>query len=203
MDVTLYRANIGMFYSRAVRMKSTKLSLIKLNLLIPFIIMILHGRKCLHIALFVFLFLSNFEYPCSRKRCYVEVSHSFKKPVKNGFIYLMSVMLVFFLMCTLLLLSGDIHVNPGPSSSLLHESISLMHLNVGSLRKHREALEVEASKNSYDIITLSETWLSGNIANESVHLHGYNQPVRLDRDDGYGGVAIFTKSTIVCKKGLI
>ena len=74
-----------------------------------------------------------------------------------------------------------------------------MHLNICSVRKYRNALEIEAEKNKYDIITLSETLLSEAVANEQILLPGYNPPIRNDRDVAWGGVAIYTKSTVICK----
>ena len=112
---------------------------------------------------------------------------------------LLASLFVFAFECILLLLCGDIHTNPGPNNlnQLDNSIITAMHLNINSLRNKTSILEAEASK--YDIITISETWLNENINNDSIFLAGFHPPVRNDRPDGWGGVAIFMKSKLVCK----
>ena len=112
----------------------------------------------------------------------------------------LAIMFLLIVSSLLLILSGDIHENPGPLSFIPCEKLSLMHLNICSLRKYRDALEVETVRNNFDIITLSETWLNQQICNENILLPGYNLPIRLDRDDGFAGVATYVKSSLVCKQ---
>ena len=83
----------------------------------------------------------------------------------------------------LLLLSGDVETNPGPCTK---DDLLIMHVNSQSLR-HKIDL-VEAEYNKFDIITISETWLSQKDTNESIHTNNFHPPVRCDRPtDPQGG----------------
>ena len=100
-----------------------------------------------------------------------------------------------FLRKLLLLCSGDVESNPGPAGELC-----VMHLNARSLRDKIDLLRAEADK--FDIITVSETWLSSKPSDHNDHIliQNFHPPERVDRpDQRYGGVAIYVKSDLVCK----
>ena len=82
---------------------------------------------------------------------------------------------------SLLLLSGDIHPNPGPaslstatenisSSSFTHEllsnHLSIFHLNVQSLLPKIDLIRAESEL--YDIAVFSESWLKPNIIDDEI-----------------------------------
>ena len=69
----------------------------------------------------------------------------------------------------LLLISMDVHSNPGPST---WSDISLCHANIRSIRRFNEKLDHIKCQlsDTYDIITLSETWLNNEIDSASVML---------------------------------
>jgi len=96
----------------------------------------------------------------------------------------------------LLLMSGDVESNPGPAAQ---GDLCVMHANVRSLKRNIDLLSAES--NQYDVITLSETWLFNETVDNltKLQLPNFHPPVQLDRDDGYGGVAIYVKSNLVCK----
>ena len=109
----------------------------------------------------------------------------------------------------LLLCSGDIHPNPGPtshssssvtslstsSSSMsttvfdslpLNNNLSFVHYNVQSILPKLEILHAELHE--FDILAFSETWLNPSIDNEDSMLQQYLTPVRKDREgDAHGG----------------
>ena len=66
--------------------------------------------------------------------------------------------------------------------------ISIAHLNAESLKSRARFIEVKemALKESFDILSISETWFSTSITNARVHLEGYNI-YRLDRLRTKGG----------------
>ena len=112
---------------------------------------------------------------------------------------------------SLIILSNDIETNPGPndsgnasfssnhssSSSLLSHGLSVMHLNIQSLRPKLDILEIEAQP--YDILVFSETWLSPAIDSNSLLIPNFNPPLRCDRIDRLGGgVALYLKDTLAC-----
>jgi hypothetical protein len=97
---------------------------------------------------------------------------------------------------TLLLSSGDVEKNPGPSDII--ENVSIVHVNACSLKNKLSLFEPECDK--LDIITVSETWLSDRDENSSLRLKNFHPPVRLDRvGDAHGGVAIYVRNTLSCK----
>ena len=116
----------------------------------------------------------------------------------------------------LLLCSGDVHPNPGPTSSasndsfsslssnmsdLLHEMLnqnhhlSFVHYNVQSLLPKIDLLQAELQ--NFDIIALTETWLHAGIDTEELMLQPFNPPERKDRQtDRHGGVILYIKEGI-------
>ena len=76
--------------------------------------------------------------------------------------------------------------------------LCIIHLNARSIKNKIDLIEAEA--NQFDIITVSETWLSQIDMNTSVHLTNFHPPIRRDRpNDPHGGVAIYVKNNLFCK----
>ena len=74
----------------------------------------------------------------------------------------------------------------------------MIHFNATSIKNKKIILEAEADQ--FDIITVSETWLSQTNANSSIHLDNYHPPIRRDRpNDPHGGVAMYVKNRLFCK----
>ena len=110
-------------------------------------------------------------------------------------------------------MSGDVEINPGPLSvelststessmsymdvSLFENNFSIVHYNVTSLLNK---IEIELSH--FDLIALSETWLSPRIHDDDIKQANYQDPYRKDREtDTYGGgVIVFVKENIPCKR---
>lgn len=112
-------------------------------------------------------------------------------------------------------LSGDVHPNPGPESvssmsytssttdasyqSVLHDHLNIMHVNIQSLLPKLDILEAEMQY--YDIVVLTETWLSQNTKNPDISISNFDPPYRKDREGRPGGgVAIYIKSGIALHK---
>lgn len=108
-----------------------------------------------------------------------------------------------FLSSLLILLADDVHPNPGQTeiedstlsssiSNLVGSGLSIMCLNIQSLKPKLDILEVEAQP--YDILVFTETWLRPDISNDDISITNYQAPVRYDRPDRIGGgVAIYVK----------
>ena len=95
-----------------------------------------------------------------------------------------------------MLCCGDIESNPGPVGN--PGGLCVVHLNACSIRNKINEIETESS--NFDIITVSETWLSDSISNNSILLTNFHPPVRRDRPhDPHGGVAIYIKNNLYCK----
>lgn len=105
----------------------------------------------------------------------------------------------------LVLLSGDVSLNPGPVSFKKTQTRGLFisHLNVRSLLAKIDQLKLDLVNNKGpkpDIMTLSETWLDNSVGDEEVNIPGYSI-LRLDRQQNKsgGGVAIYYRNGLVCR----
>ena len=111
----------------------------------------------------------------------------------------------------LILITGDIHRNPGPSSTsdfssisdtsssfhldMLSNGLSIMHLNIQSIRSKIDILEVEAQ--IYDVLIFTETCLNSDIESEDIRIPNFSLPFRCDRVGKVGGcVAIYIRGGI-------
>ena len=107
----------------------------------------------------------------------------------------------------MLLLSGNVHANPGPSSlsssvsscilsSLnLSRHLSFVHYNVQSIVPKLDILLAELYE--FDILAFSETWLSPSVSNDDLFMQSYQIPERKDRvGDNHGGPMLYVKESI-------
>ena len=116
-----------------------------------------------------------------------------------------------------IVLSGDIHPQPGPTSTAFYGSpsrmptleiqfpknansnIKIAHLNVRSFksREHFTLVKDSILSNGFDIFTLSETWLDCSVSDSCVHIPGYS-PFRQDRGPhkAGGGLCVYTRDTL-------
>ena len=126
----------------------------------------------------------------------------------------LAVTIIVMWLINLLLASGDVHPNPGPSSSdtvstdssftssvslmgsiNLSKHLSFVHYNVQSLVTKLDLLYTEL--NEFDILAFTETWLNQSVLQEDIQLHSYCLPERKDRrGDSHGGVIIYVKDTL-------
>ena len=91
------------------------------------------------------------------------------------------------------LLAGDIEINPGPNL------ISICHLNIRSLSSSKLLALKHQLQNIYDIITLSETFLTSKSSHD-LNLDGYHALIRKDRNKAGGGVAAYISSNLAYKR---
>ncbi|MCG7881047.1 MAG: hypothetical protein JAY96_05605 [Candidatus Thiodiazotropha endolucinida] len=129
------------------------------------------------------------------------------------FYYFSSLYMWLFL---LILLAGDISENPGPSDSesmtesttsnlesfdlsIFENHFSVVHYNIQSLLNKVDQLQVEFSH--FDVVALSETWLSPNVSDDDIMFQNFQKPFRKDRMiNNYGGVIVYVKENIACKR---
>ena len=119
-----------------------------------------------------------------------------------------------WVLCLLLLTSGDVHPNQGPHDSSsassfsvselsraaeMMDHVNIVHLNIQSLYPKLDILETEIQY--YDIVVLTEPWLTPNRKNDEIMIPNFDIPYRKDRNDRVGGgVAIYIKSGISLHK---
>ena len=119
----------------------------------------------------------------------------------------------------LLLISGDVHPNPGQvsTSSLssssstsnesfpflntlnLSEHLSFVQYNVQSIIHKLDILSTELSE--FDILSFSETWLHSGIQTTDILIPDFKPPERKDRTgDRHGGLMIYVKDSLFYKR---
>ena len=118
-------------------------------------------------------------------------------------------------MILVMLLSGDIELNPGPGSvdgttesisssssssfETLTNHLGILHLNIQSIVPKLDLIEGEAA--SYDVLVFSESWLNPDVPDESLHIEHFSPPFRTDRTDRTGGgVIVYVRDTISSKR---
>ena len=112
----------------------------------------------------------------------------------------------------LLLCSGDIQQYPGPVTgadrtlfgdlrsvkSYGSQFVSIGHSNVRRLYRHLSEVKILIEHTNLDILTLSETHLTGNVLDKEVHINGYQFVRRDPSGRAGGGVAIYFKDHLTC-----
>ena len=103
----------------------------------------------------------------------------------------------------LILLSGNVEINPGPSNDL---SLNIGHINARSLRSEDKFEEIVSLvlDLKLDIFAVSETWLNDPVSADSLQIPSFSPMFRLDRSNGRraGGVALYISSSLVAKRKL-
>ena len=101
----------------------------------------------------------------------------------------------------LLHLAGDVHPNPGPKNTSKITALSIIHISVRRLKNKTYISACDAT--NHDIITISETWLSGQVDNDEISIAGFQPPIRRDwPNDPHGGVSVYVKHDLACKHRL-
>jgi len=95
-------------------------------------------------------------------------------------LYLGFVIISWTFQC-IILNSGDIHPNPGPNFMQDYNNISICHSNIRSLKQNCDSTGTRFKLDhvkcqlagNFDIITLSETWLTGSDSSDDYIIPGY------------------------------
>ena len=106
----------------------------------------------------------------------------------------MRIFINFSLVAILIRLSGDVETNPGPFNFEVKEcrtrGLKVCHLNMRSLLPKIDSLCLFVSKNPFDVIALSETWLKPSTTDAEIDIPNYSI-TRNDRTDKTGGGTAF------------
>ena len=99
----------------------------------------------------------------------------------------------------ILLLSGDISLNPGPTALKNHSwdifkkrGLHIIHLNINSLLPKIDEIRHIAKSSNLSVIGLSETKLDDSVFDAKINIEGYTT-IRSDRNRHEGGVACYVK----------
>ena len=105
------------------------------------------------------------------------------------------IVMAYTLLTLLLLLSGDIESNPGPTENCL----SIIHSNIRSIRN-----KIEFIKNhllDFDVLCFTETHLDASVDSSSLLLSNlYGTPYRKDRTNHGGGILIYLNNNIISQR---
>ena len=83
--------------------------------------------------------------------------------------------------------------------SIFEQNFSIVHYNIQSLVGKLDQIQIELSH--FDVFAQSESWLSENVSTEEILFQNYQRPFRKDRvENSYGGVIIYVKENIPCKR---
>ena len=98
----------------------------------------------------------------------------------------------------IVLLSGDVHENPGPGN------LKILHWNVNSISTdnfiRKTLIEAYNVTTKYDVIAITETGLHSNTSNDVLEIEGYSLYRRdLPADRNYGGVIVYVSENIACQ----
>ena len=140
---------------------------------------------------------------------------------QKGFKLMMNSFDLIIWLSILLIRAGDVHKNPGPSSTsppgssfssvsslssesfnlseLVSSHLSFVHYNVQSFAPKMHQLYADLS--SFDVLAFTETWLDNNTLTSDIGLSNYQIPFRKDRlTDRHGGVLVYVKDTITARR---
>ena len=101
------------------------------------------------------------------------------KPNKLAHYAICNVIATSLIIQMLISLSGNVHPNPGPDKQC---DLSICHANIRSLKAIDRMTHISCELAlKYDIITLSETWLSNTDPDQQFLLNDYQVTLRRDR----------------------
>ena len=102
----------------------------------------------------------------------------------------------------ILLLSGDISLNPGPTTLKNHSwdifkkrGLHIIHLKINSLPPNIDKISHIAKSSNLSVIGLSQTKLDDSVSDAEISIEGYTL-IRSDRNRHGGGVAYYVKQHI-------
>ena len=111
----------------------------------------------------------------------------------------------FLFLKLLLLLSGDINLNPGPDQIFIdfndtynpfkHRGLHFLHLNINSLVPKVDELRVIAKISNAAVIGISESKLDDSVLNPEVEINGYDL-LRCDRNRHGGRIACYIRQDL-------
>ena len=109
-----------------------------------------------------------------------------------------------YLFNIILLLLNDIHLNPGPSDTghpspitFNTKCLKVAHLNVCSLLGKVDELRMLMTHTPFDMLTLSETWLSKDVLDCEISLPGYSSVQKDQTIQCGGGVITYIKHGLI------
>ena len=117
--------------------------------------------------------------------------------------FLCSLFFLITFLSLLILFSNDVELNPDPKKDTSSRNFSIAHWNLNSIAAENfvkvSQLETYNTMHSYDLISLSKTWLGSttSIDSNDLSLKGYNLHCIGNLDNvKKGGVCVYYKETL-------
>ena len=198
VNPTHHACRTGAYYDKAIALSTRKLSFLNKATVGPFICIVLQ-----EVAIALLWFLLSCWHKClipktSDKTHPINTNNQKGKNDKNTFQSRTYLIFNAVSIIMLILLSGDIQLNPGPTHRQTNSNkISIIHLNANRIKNKIDQIELQTK--DIDIITVSETWLTPDINDDTITLKGFHKPIRKDREGEGGGVAIYVKDNLILK----
>lgn len=199
VDISCYRARVGLFFaSYKPKNRLSLLEIICINNLLS------QGKYAVLLALSLYTFYKFSHSGIGNVHSlYFLNSHANTHINTNELLSTNIPLFILFLIAVLLLLlSGYIELNPGPThyqsdcsiessqnypdTILSSKGISFVHLNVQSLLPKLDILESELGNHS--ILSFTETWLSQEVPNSDLYISNFQSPFCYCRPDKSGVV---------------
>ena len=88
---------------------------------------------------------------------------------------------------------------------MITRNLKIYHINACSIYASKchnklDELAVVASVHDFDILCVTESWLSSNVDDSCIPLSGYSEPFSLDRNSHGGGVMAYVKIDLFCTR---
>ena len=198
-ELMSYRARIGGFHVTAAKLSNHKLHFLNARSIYPCLLLALYGAHGVKLAIFLFFCTNILPHLMNEKKPIYPASDQKSILLScSNVSNFKTIACLYVIISLLLILASDIETNPGPIIRNLNDNISIIHNNIKSLANKVDLITPESEH--HDIITISETWLTTKIHNNKIHLPNFFPPIRRDRDDGHGGVAIYVRNNMFCKE---
>ena len=180
---------------------------------LDFIFVLAHANVFVLKVLYV-MFFRSIDFAKARTNTFLSSKHCRRKVLKT----LQDVMFAFLIGSTLeyfsfgkyypfnllLILSGDIHTNPGPS---IRKDLNFFHWNLNSLCARdgvkKQLIEVYDAIHKYDIIAVSESMLDSTIKNDNIFIEGFSKDIyQSDHPSNtkLGGVCLYYRDELPIKR---
>ena len=201
-DTQCHIKRIGAFYCIAIALSTHKLSFLSLKMIGPFI-GIAFGNIKIAILWFLLSCWFNDSFTNRHKKQKhpdnTDTKHRVNISTIQAYTHQFTIYNFFnaFTILMLIILSGDIEINPGPNYTNSN-SLSIIHLNANRMKNKLQQIQLRIK--DIDIVTISETWLGPEIADNDLILSGFHKPIRKDRDGTGGGVAIYVRESLFLKQ---
>ena len=168
-DIASWRMSIGLFYGVMYGMVTKSyIGKISLNFTSLFIVSLYIRRLVYTLGINVYESISNMETA------------------------------TYIIVQLLLILSGDIELNPGPTN-LREHSVSFLHCNMRSIRNKLE--HIIDNFCDFDCLSFTETHLDDNIDNAEIFLTtDFSAPYRKDRTNHGGGILVYINNNLMHKR---